>query len=107
MVRQVFWVIVYAYIFPVCLGLYIFAPDWLAGGRQQSSGGYSYGGLSLLNSELGAALVKTADMLPGRVASRVAQPSHTVTVHAGETLIKWPPSAMVVHTNMGAVHADE
>ena len=28
-------------------------------------------------------------------------------VHAGETLIKWPPPAKVVQTNMAAVHAGE
>src|SRR6478736_3907422 len=81
MLRQVFYVIVCAYIIPVCLGLFILAPDWLTGrqqrsggdsypgldwltGRQQSSGGDSYPGLSLLNSEVGPAIVKTVDRLP-------------------------------------------
>jgi hypothetical protein len=105
MLRQVFYIIVYAYILPVCLGLWIFAPDWLAGGRQQSSGGDYHPGL--LNSEVDSALVKTTDMLRSKEASKVAQSSHTAAVHAGETLIRWPPPAKVVQSNTAAVHAGE
>jgi hypothetical protein len=103
MLRQVFYIIVYAYILPVCLGLWIFAPDWLAGGRQQSGGGDYHPGL--LNSEVASGLVKTTDMLRSREAAKVAQLSHTAAVHAGATLIKRPPPAKVVQSNTAAVHA--
>jgi hypothetical protein len=33
--------------------------------------------------------------------------TNTAAVHAGETLIKWPPSVKVVHSNTAAVHAGE
>jgi hypothetical protein len=106
MLRRAYYVVASIYIFCACLGLLVIDSDWLAGGRQQSSGEDHYTGLWPLPPEQSAKLVTQAEPKPAKPAPRAVQ-SNTAAVHAGETLIKWPPAAKALRTNLAAVHAGE
>jgi hypothetical protein len=104
MLRRVYDVILPAYIYASCLGLLVIASDRLAGHRQHGSGDQNYSGLWPLTSNETAKRIEPIDPTPAKPTPKMVH-SNTAAVHAGASLIKWPPPPKAVHSNTAAVHA--